>query len=147
LLSLLGRSPRGCAPWRRGGTKPARAGAEAGDAAAPARAETRTHQPRRHRRRSPAPPAAAAPAPAGGTTAAPHAAAPLHAASDLARTACHHRHRFRRRDVGRCDGAADCPPARNGETNGSGQVNFPGMLAGVYPASFEGNSVVAFEKK
>jgi len=43
--------------------------------------------------------------------------------------------------------AADGPTARNGETNGSGQVNFPGMLAGVYRLRFEGDGVVSFEKE
>src|SRR5262245_7745907 len=43
--------------------------------------------------------------------------------------------------------AADGPTARGGETNGSGQVNFPGLLAGVYRLRFEGEGVVAFEKE
>src|SRR5262245_66670760 len=43
--------------------------------------------------------------------------------------------------------AADGPTARNGETNGSGQVNLPGLLAGVYRLRFEGESVVSFEKE
>ena len=43
--------------------------------------------------------------------------------------------------------AADGPTARSGETNGSGQVNFPGLLAGVYRLRFEGDDVVAFEKE
>jgi mannose-6-phosphate isomerase-like protein (cupin superfamily) len=43
--------------------------------------------------------------------------------------------------------AADGPTARNGETNGSGQVNFPGLLAGNYRLRFEGDDVVAFEKE
>lgn len=43
--------------------------------------------------------------------------------------------------------AADGPTARTGETNGSGQVNFPGLLAGVYRLRFEGEGVVAFEKE
>jgi mannose-6-phosphate isomerase-like protein (cupin superfamily) len=43
--------------------------------------------------------------------------------------------------------AADGPTPRNAQTNGSGQVNFPGMLAGVYRLRFEGESVVAFEKE
>jgi mannose-6-phosphate isomerase-like protein (cupin superfamily) len=41
----------------------------------------------------------------------------------------------------------DGPTTRNGETNGSGQVNFPGLLAGVYRLRFEGEGVVAFEKE
>jgi mannose-6-phosphate isomerase-like protein (cupin superfamily) len=43
--------------------------------------------------------------------------------------------------------AADGPTVRGGETNGSGQVNFPGLLAGVYRLRFEGDDVVAFEKE
>ena len=43
--------------------------------------------------------------------------------------------------------AADGPTARTGETNASGQVNFPGLLAGVYRLRFEGEGVVAFEKE
>ena len=43
--------------------------------------------------------------------------------------------------------SADGPTARSGETNGSGQVNFPGLLAGVYRLRFEGDDVVAFEKE
>ena len=43
--------------------------------------------------------------------------------------------------------AADGPTARASETNGSGQVNFPGLLAGVYRLRFEGDDVVAFEKE
>lgn len=43
--------------------------------------------------------------------------------------------------------AADGPTMRSGQTNGSGQVSFPGMLAGVYRLRFEGDSVVAFEKE
>ena len=43
--------------------------------------------------------------------------------------------------------SADGPTARGGETNASGQVNFPGLLAGVYRLRFEGEDVVAFEKE
>ena len=43
--------------------------------------------------------------------------------------------------------SVDGPTTRNGETNGSGQLNFPGLLAGVYRLRFEGDSVVAFEKE
>jgi len=43
--------------------------------------------------------------------------------------------------------AAEGPTARSAETNGSGQVNFPGLLAGVYRLRFEGDEVVAFEKE
>jgi hypothetical protein len=95
----------------------------------------------------PAPPAAAAPAPAGGTTAAPTprrpATPPVTSRAGMAITVTDS-------GGGTLVGvavAADGPTARNGETNGSGQVNFPGMLAGVYRLRFEGNSVVAFEKE
>jgi len=43
--------------------------------------------------------------------------------------------------------ASDGPTPRTGDTNGSGQVNFPGLLAGVYRLRFEGDAVVAFEKE
>ena len=43
--------------------------------------------------------------------------------------------------------AADGPTARGGETNASGQLNFPGLLAGVYRLRFDGDSVVSFEKE
>src|SRR5215207_3645617 len=43
--------------------------------------------------------------------------------------------------------ASDGPTPRNGETNASGQANFPGLLAGVYRLRFEGDAVVAFEKE
>src|SRR5690348_8503392 len=37
--------------------------------------------------------------------------------------------------------AADGPTMRNAQTNASGQVNFPGLQAGVYRLRFEGESV------
>jgi mannose-6-phosphate isomerase-like protein (cupin superfamily) len=43
--------------------------------------------------------------------------------------------------------ASDGPTPRNGETNTSGQANFPGLLAGVYRLRFESDAVVAFEKE
>jgi mannose-6-phosphate isomerase-like protein (cupin superfamily) len=43
--------------------------------------------------------------------------------------------------------AADGPTMRSTQTNGSGQANFPGLLAGVYRLRFEGDNVVAFEKE
>lgn len=43
--------------------------------------------------------------------------------------------------------ASDGPTPRNGETNASGQANFPGLLAGVYRLRFESDAVVAFEKE
>jgi mannose-6-phosphate isomerase-like protein (cupin superfamily) len=43
--------------------------------------------------------------------------------------------------------ASDGPTPRTGETNASGQMNFPGLLAGVYRLRFEGAAVVAFEKE
>jgi hypothetical protein len=39
------------------------------------------------------------------------------------------------------------PTERNGETNTSGQVNFPGLQAGTYRLRFSGDSVTAFEKE
>ena len=43
--------------------------------------------------------------------------------------------------------ASEGPTPRNGETNASGQLNFPGLLAGVYRLRFEGDAVVAFERE
>ena len=43
--------------------------------------------------------------------------------------------------------ASEGPTPRNGETNASGQVNFPGLLAGVYRLRFDGDTIVAFEKE
>jgi mannose-6-phosphate isomerase-like protein (cupin superfamily) len=43
--------------------------------------------------------------------------------------------------------AADGPTARNGQTNGSGQINFPGVLSGVYRLRFDGDDIVTFEKE
>jgi mannose-6-phosphate isomerase-like protein (cupin superfamily) len=43
--------------------------------------------------------------------------------------------------------SAEGPTARNGETNASGQLNFPGLLGGVYRLKFEGDTVVSFEKE
>jgi len=42
---------------------------------------------------------------------------------------------------------AEGPTPRAGETNGSGQVNFPGLQGGVYRLRFEGDGVVSFEKE
>ena len=39
------------------------------------------------------------------------------------------------------------PTERNGETDGSGQVNFPGLQAGTYRVRFSGDNVTAFEKE
>jgi hypothetical protein len=36
---------------------------------------------------------------------------------------------------------------RNGETNGSGQVNFPGLQAGTYRLRFSGKSVITLERE
>ena len=43
--------------------------------------------------------------------------------------------------------AAEGPTPRGGETNASGQVNFPGLQGGVYRLRFDGESVVSFEKE
>jgi mannose-6-phosphate isomerase-like protein (cupin superfamily) len=43
--------------------------------------------------------------------------------------------------------AADGPTQRGGETNGSGQANFPGLQGGVYRLRFDGDAVVSFEKE
>jgi hypothetical protein len=39
------------------------------------------------------------------------------------------------------------PTDREGQTNGSGQVNFPGLQAGVYRLRFSGDEVIAFERE
>ena len=39
------------------------------------------------------------------------------------------------------------PTERGGETDGSGQVNFPGLQAGTYRLRFSGDKVTAFEKE
>jgi mannose-6-phosphate isomerase-like protein (cupin superfamily) len=39
------------------------------------------------------------------------------------------------------------PTQRGGETDGSGQVNFPGLLAGTYRLRFSGESVTTFERE
>jgi len=39
------------------------------------------------------------------------------------------------------------PSDRNGETDGSGQVNFVGMQPGTYRARFDGDKVVSFERE
>jgi hypothetical protein len=39
------------------------------------------------------------------------------------------------------------PTERSGETNGSGQVSFPGLQAGTYRLRFTGDKVTAFEKE
>ncbi len=39
------------------------------------------------------------------------------------------------------------PTERSGETNGSGQVSFPGLQAGTYRLRFSGDNVTAFEKE
>jgi mannose-6-phosphate isomerase-like protein (cupin superfamily) len=39
------------------------------------------------------------------------------------------------------------PTERNGETNSSGQINFPGLQVGTYRLRFSGDSVTAFEKE
>ncbi len=49
--------------------------------------------------------------------------------------------------IGAVKVAADGPTQRSGETNGSGQVNFPGLQAGVYRLRFDGDDVVSFEKE
>lgn len=36
---------------------------------------------------------------------------------------------------------------RSGDTNGSGQISFPGMQAGTYRIRFSGDGIVAFEKE
>jgi mannose-6-phosphate isomerase-like protein (cupin superfamily) len=41
---------------------------------------------------------------------------------------------------------SDGPTPRNGETNASGQLNFPGLLGGTYRLRFDGDAVVSFER-
>jgi len=96
----------------------------------------------------PAAPAPAPAAPAGGTAAAPTprrapATPPATSRAGMAITVTD----AGGGTLGGVTVAADGPTTRNGETNGSGQVNFPGMLAGVYRLRFEGDGVVSFEKE
>jgi mannose-6-phosphate isomerase-like protein (cupin superfamily) len=96
----------------------------------------------------PAAPTPAAPAPAGGTAAAPTPRRP--AATPPATSRAGMAVTVTDSGGGTLGGvrvSADGPTARNGETNGSGQVSFPGMLAGVYRLRFDGEGVVAFEKE
>jgi hypothetical protein len=37
--------------------------------------------------------------------------------------------------------------ARNGETDGSGNINFPGLMAGTYRLRFDGDKVISFERE
>lgn len=39
------------------------------------------------------------------------------------------------------------PTPRNGVTNASGQINFPGLQAGTYRVRFSGDAVIAFERE
>jgi mannose-6-phosphate isomerase-like protein (cupin superfamily) len=94
----------------------------------------------------PAPPTQPAPTPGGqATTPAPRrpAAAPAGSRAGMAITIT---------DAGGAtisgvSVSADGPTMRNGESNASGQINFPGLLAGVYRLRFEGDAVVEFEKE
>jgi hypothetical protein len=95
----------------------------------------------------PAAPAAPAPKPAapatGGQAAPRRAPAAASARSGIAITVTD----SAGATIGGVTVAADGPTARNGQTSGSGQVNFPGLLAGVYRLRFDGDGVVAFEKE
>jgi len=145
LLSLLtaalaGAAPDGVAAQSQPAPAPKPTTTQQPAAPAPKPAPPTTTAPK------PAQPAAPAPAPATGATPAPRrpaAAAPTGSRAGMAITVT---------DSGGGTMAgvsvsADGPTMRNGETNGSGQVSFPGMLAGVYRLRFDGESIVAFEKE
>jgi mannose-6-phosphate isomerase-like protein (cupin superfamily) len=143
LLSLLSAALAGAAP----------VGAAAQGQPAPAPKPT-TQQPAKPApptTTKPAPPATtkpAQPAPATGgqtTTPAPRrpAAAPAGARGGIAITVTNPTGAT----LGNVTVAVDGPTARNGETNASGQVNFPGLLGGVYRLRFDGEEVVSFEKE
>jgi hypothetical protein len=92
-------------------------------------------------------PAPTAPAPAGQTAAPaarrPAAAAPAGARGGMAITVTD----SSGATISGVTVASDGPTPRNGETNASGQVNFPGLLAGTYRIRFDSDAVVPFEKE
>ena len=94
----------------------------------------------------PAPPAPATPAPqkpAGPTPAPRRAPATTSALSGMAITVTSPQGST----LGGVQVALMGPTERNGETNPSGQLNFPGLQAGTYRLRFSGDKVTAFEKE
>jgi hypothetical protein len=121
----------------------------------PAPAPRPTQQPATPQPAKPAPPtttapkpAAPAPAPAGQTTTPaprrPAAAAPASGArGGIAITVTD----SSGGTIGGVKVTSEGPTPRNGETNGSGQVNFPGLLGGTYRLRFDSDAVTPFEKE
>lgn len=145
LMSLLALSLAGAAPGVLAQSQPAPAPRPATQQPAPKPAQPTTPAP------APAPKPAqpAAPAP-GGQTPPAAATAPRRAPAAAANPRAGMAITVTDSGGGTINGVAvtaDGPTARSGETNGSGQVNFPGMLAGVYRLRFDGDGVVAFEKE
>ena len=91
---------------------------------------------------TPAPPAPATQKPAG-TTPAPRRAPTTSARSGMAITVTSPQGAT----IGGVAVELMGPTERSGETNASGQVNFPGLQAGTYRLRFTGDKVTAFEKE
>ncbi len=91
---------------------------------------------------TPAPPAPATQKPAG-TTPAPRRAPTTSARSGMAVTVTSPQGAT----IGGVAVELMGPTERSGETNASGQVNFPGLQAGTYRLRFTGDKVTAFEKE
>jgi hypothetical protein len=91
---------------------------------------------------TPAPAAPATQKPAG-TTPAPRRAPTTSARSGMAITVTNPQGAT----IGGVQVALMGPTERSGETNGSGQVSFPGLQAGTYRLRFSGDDVTAFEKE
>src|SRR5688572_8220492 len=119
----------------------------------PAPAPRPTQQPAAQQPAKPAPPTTTAPkpappAPAGQTTTPaprrPAAAAPAGGArGGMAITVTD----AGGGTIGGVKVTSDGPTPRNGETNASGQLNFPGLLGGTYRLRFDGDAVVSFERE
>jgi len=144
LLSLLAVALAGIAPGVMAQSQPAPAPKPTTQQPVPAPKPAQPAAP------APKPAQPAAPAPGGQTTTPTPAPVPRRAPAAASNPRAGMAVTVTDSGGGTIDGVAvtaDGPTARNGETNGSGQVNFPGMLAGVYRLRFEGDSVVAFEKE
>lgn len=147
LLSLLAATLAGAAPTGVTAQSAQPAPAPKPAAQQPATQKPATPQPATPAAPAPKPAPPAAPAP-GGTTTAP---APRRPPATPAATARGGMAIIVTDPSGGTLGgvkvSAEGPTPRNGETNGSGQANFPGLLAGTYRLRFDGDDVVAFEKE
>jgi mannose-6-phosphate isomerase-like protein (cupin superfamily) len=92
---------------------------------------------------TPAPPAPATQKPAGTTPAPRRAPAKTSSRSGMAITVASPQGAT----IGGVQVELMGPTERSGETNGSGQVSFPGLQAGTYRLRFTGDKVTAFEKE